>query len=159
MSIAPPPRPRNTTAGTTNFPPPPALNLEGHQRCSDTSRESSSDNESQDTKNKNSSNERERGTNDGSSNTGTDDGCSNAGTNDSRSNAGSNDGSSDAGTNEDDSSSESEIGEMLQSLRANRTILIVAHRAGALRHCDVVYEVDAGKIVNPHSHLQQVGHG
>jgi ATP-binding cassette, subfamily B, bacterial PglK len=65
----------------------------------------------------------------------------------------------DEATSSLDNTSESDIGEMLKSLRVNRTILIVAHRAGALRHCDVVYEVDAGKIVNPNSHLQQVRHG
>ena len=69
----------------------------------------------------------------------------------------------DEATSSLDSSSESDIGEMLQSLRVNRTILIVAHRAGALRHCDMVYELAAGKIVGQHSYLsalsRQVGHG
>jgi ABC-type multidrug transport system fused ATPase/permease subunit len=59
----------------------------------------------------------------------------------------------DEATSSLDSSSESDIGEMLQSLRADRTILIVAHRAGALRHCDVVYELAAGKIAGQHSCL------
>ncbi len=69
----------------------------------------------------------------------------------------------DEATSSLDSSSESEIGEMLQSLRANRTILIVAHRAGALRHCDIVYELAAGKIVGQHPGVspvsRQAGHG
>jgi ABC-type multidrug transport system fused ATPase/permease subunit len=57
----------------------------------------------------------------------------------------------DEATSSLDSASESEIGEMLQSLRINRTVLIVAHRAAALRHCDIVYELAAGKIVGQHS--------
>jgi ATP-binding cassette subfamily B protein len=56
----------------------------------------------------------------------------------------------DEATSSLDTTGESEIGEMLQSLRADRTILIVAHRVGALRHCDVVYELAAGKIVGQH---------
>ena len=69
----------------------------------------------------------------------------------------------DEATSSLDSTSESDIGEMLQSLRVNRTILIVAHRASALRHCDVVYELAAGKIVGQHSRAshvsRQAGHG
>jgi HlyD family secretion protein len=68
----------------------------------------------------------------------------------------------DEATSSLDSTSESDIGEMLRSLRVNRTILIVAHRAGALRHCDIVYELAAGKIAGQHSHLsllsRQAGH-
>jgi ABC-type multidrug transport system fused ATPase/permease subunit len=62
----------------------------------------------------------------------------------------------DEATSSLDSTSENEIGEMLQSLRVNRTVLIVAHRAGALRHCDIVYELAAGKIVGQHSRLSPV---
>jgi ABC-type multidrug transport system fused ATPase/permease subunit len=59
----------------------------------------------------------------------------------------------DEATSSLDSTSEGEIGEMLQSLRANRTVLIVAHRAGALRHCDFVYELAGGKIVGQPSRI------
>jgi ATP-binding cassette, subfamily B, bacterial PglK len=69
----------------------------------------------------------------------------------------------DEATSSLDRASESGIGEMLQSLRVNRTILIVAHRADALRHCDIVYELAAGKIVGQHFHVpplsRQAGHG
>ncbi|MGO9933283.1 MAG: ABC transporter ATP-binding protein [Steroidobacteraceae bacterium] len=68
----------------------------------------------------------------------------------------------DEATSSLDSTSERDIGEMLQSLRVNRTILIVAHRAAALRHCDIVYELAAGKIADQHSCpsplLRQAGH-
>jgi ATP-binding cassette, subfamily B, bacterial PglK len=69
----------------------------------------------------------------------------------------------DEATSSLDSGSEGDIGEMLQSLRVNRTILIVAHRAEALRHCDIVYELAAGRIVDRHLHVsplsRQAGHG
>jgi HlyD family secretion protein len=67
----------------------------------------------------------------------------------------------DEATSSLDSGSESEVGEMLQSLRAHRTILIVAHRAAALSRCDIVYELAAGKIVGQHFRppiLRQAGH-
>jgi ATP-binding cassette, subfamily B, bacterial PglK len=54
----------------------------------------------------------------------------------------------DEATSSLDNTSENDIGEMLQSFRLNRTILVVAHRAGALRHCDIVYELGAGKIAD-----------
>ncbi len=56
----------------------------------------------------------------------------------------------DEATSSLDTSSESDIGAMLESLRINRTILIVAHRAEALRYCDIVYELANGKIVGQH---------
>ncbi|HEY0746633.1 MAG TPA: ATP-binding cassette domain-containing protein, partial [Steroidobacteraceae bacterium] len=69
----------------------------------------------------------------------------------------------DEATSSLDSAGESEIGEMLQSLRVDRTVLIVAHRAAALRHCDIIYEFAAGKIVGQQSRISpvslQVGNG
>jgi ATP-binding cassette subfamily B protein len=62
----------------------------------------------------------------------------------------------DEATSSLDSTSESQIGEMLQSLRIDRTVLIVAHRPAALRHCDVVYELAAGKIVSRQSRISPV---
>jgi ABC-type multidrug transport system fused ATPase/permease subunit len=46
-----------------------------------------------------------------------------------------------------DSTAESEIVETLHALRSERTIVVVAHRAGALRLCDLVFELRNGKIV------------
>jgi ABC-type bacteriocin/lantibiotic exporter with double-glycine peptidase domain len=47
-----------------------------------------------------------------------------------------------------DTTAEAEIAEMLDALRPNRTILVVAHRAGALRHCDLIFELGNGRIVS-----------
>ena len=40
-----------------------------------------------------------------------------------------------------DATAEGEIIDMLEMLRPNRTILVIAHRTGALRHCDVIFEL------------------
>jgi ATP-binding cassette, subfamily B, bacterial PglK len=55
-----------------------------------------------------------------------------------------------------DVASEGEITEMLDSLRANRTILVVAHRTAALRRCDLVFELAEGKIVRSGKYAQLV---
>jgi HlyD family secretion protein len=46
-----------------------------------------------------------------------------------------------------DAATESEIVETLHALRPNRTILMIAHRAAALRHCDLVFELRNGRIM------------
>jgi ABC-type bacteriocin/lantibiotic exporter with double-glycine peptidase domain len=46
-----------------------------------------------------------------------------------------------------DAAAESEIVETLHALRPNKTILISAHRAAALRHCDIVIELRNGRVV------------
>jgi ABC-type multidrug transport system fused ATPase/permease subunit len=46
-----------------------------------------------------------------------------------------------------DSTAESEIVETLHASRPHRTILMIAHRAAALRHCDLVFELRHGRIV------------
>jgi len=46
-----------------------------------------------------------------------------------------------------DSATESEIVETLHALRPDKTVLVIAHRAGALRRCDLVFELRSGKLV------------
>jgi ATP-binding cassette, subfamily B, bacterial PglK len=53
----------------------------------------------------------------------------------------------DEATSSLDTAAEGEITETLNVLRRNRTILIVAHRTSALRHCDFVVELSDGRIV------------
>jgi ABC-type multidrug transport system fused ATPase/permease subunit len=45
-----------------------------------------------------------------------------------------------------DGAAEGEIVEMLNSLRQNRTILVIAHRTTSLRYCDRIVELDGGRI-------------
>jgi ATP-binding cassette, subfamily B, bacterial PglK len=46
-----------------------------------------------------------------------------------------------------DVETESELAAMLESLRSERTVLIIAHRPGVLRYCDLVFELADGKVV------------
>lgn len=46
-----------------------------------------------------------------------------------------------------DVAAESEIVEMLNTLRGERTILVVAHRTQSLRYCDLIFEMEGGRIV------------
>jgi ATP-binding cassette subfamily B protein len=45
-----------------------------------------------------------------------------------------------------DIAAEQDITDLLAARRAGRTIILVAHRLSALRHCDVIHEVADGKI-------------
>jgi ATP-binding cassette, subfamily B, bacterial PglK len=53
----------------------------------------------------------------------------------------------DEATSSLDTTAENEIVETLHALRANRTVLVAAHRPGALRRCDLVFEMRNGRIV------------
>jgi ABC-type multidrug transport system fused ATPase/permease subunit len=46
-----------------------------------------------------------------------------------------------------DMDAETEIVEMLNTLRGGRTILVVAHRIQSLRYCDLIFELEGGRIV------------
>ena len=46
-----------------------------------------------------------------------------------------------------DTAAEREISETLELLRPNRTILVIAHRTQALRHCDLVFALNHGEVV------------
>jgi HlyD family secretion protein len=47
-----------------------------------------------------------------------------------------------------DGLTEHEVVDLLLGLRGSRTIILVAHRMNTVRHCDVIFELDAGAIVN-----------
>ena len=53
----------------------------------------------------------------------------------------------DEATSSLDAAAEGEITETLDLLRANRTILIIAHRTRALSYCDFVFELRDGRVV------------
>jgi ATP-binding cassette subfamily B protein len=46
-----------------------------------------------------------------------------------------------------DTAAEGEIAETLNVLRPNKTILLIAHRTAALRHCDLVFALSDGRVV------------
>lgn len=51
-----------------------------------------------------------------------------------------------------DAAAERDITDMLAAHRQDQTILLVAHRLGALRHCDVIYELAEGRIARSGSY-------
>jgi HlyD family secretion protein len=53
----------------------------------------------------------------------------------------------DEATSSLDATAENEIVETLHALRPDRTILVIAHRGDALRHCDLVFELRNGRVV------------
>jgi len=57
-----------------------------------------------------------------------------------------------------DMSTETEITELLESLRPGRTILIIAHRTAALRRCDLVFELAGGKVIRTGQYPQRIAH-
>jgi HlyD family secretion protein len=62
----------------------------------------------------------------------------------------------DEATSSLDATAESEIVETLHALRPNRTTLVIAHRAEALRHCDLIVELRNGRVVEVPS-LARIG--
>jgi ATP-binding cassette, subfamily B, bacterial PglK len=52
----------------------------------------------------------------------------------------------DEATSSLDAASERDICDMLAACRPGRTMLVVAHRLNALRHCDVIHELQDGRI-------------
>jgi ATP-binding cassette, subfamily B, bacterial PglK len=55
-----------------------------------------------------------------------------------------------------DTAAEGEIAETLELLRPNRTILVIAHRTSALRHCDLVFALSNGRVVGSGKYGQLV---
>jgi ATP-binding cassette, subfamily B, bacterial PglK len=53
-----------------------------------------------------------------------------------------------------DTAAERDITDMLAEQRQGKTIILVAHRLSALRHCDVIYELAHGRIVRSGSFQQ-----
>ena len=46
-----------------------------------------------------------------------------------------------------DMAAEEEIVDTLDALRPSRTLLLIAHRLSALRHCDIIHELKKGRII------------
>ena len=53
----------------------------------------------------------------------------------------------DEATSELDAAAEQSIVETLQAMRTGRTIILTGHRPGLLRHCDVIFELAGGRLV------------
>ena len=53
----------------------------------------------------------------------------------------------DEATSELDEAAEQGIIDALEALRAGRTVILTGHRLSSLKHCDVIFELEAGKLV------------
>jgi ABC-type multidrug transport system fused ATPase/permease subunit len=58
----------------------------------------------------------------------------------------------DEATSSLDGAAEEEIVDMLETLRPARTLIMIAHRLSALRHCDVIHEIREGRIARSSSY-------
>jgi ATP-binding cassette subfamily B protein len=63
----------------------------------------------------------------------------------------------DEATSSLDGDAEEEIIDMLLTLGRERTIILVAHRLRSLRHCDLIVEMQTGRIVRSGSYDQLAG--
>jgi ATP-binding cassette, subfamily B, bacterial PglK len=60
----------------------------------------------------------------------------------------------DEATSAVDNVAETEILDVLSALRRERTIILIAHRLSTLRHCDLIFELDKGKLVRSATYEQ-----
>jgi subfamily B ATP-binding cassette protein MsbA len=58
-----------------------------------------------------------------------------------------------------DAASEAEVREGLTALMAGRTTLVIAHRLSTVRHADVLYVLEAGRVVEQGTHTTLVAKG
>ncbi len=60
----------------------------------------------------------------------------------------------DEATSELDAAAEEGIIDALQTIRAGRTIILTAHRLRSLRHCDIILEIEKGRVVRRSSYAE-----
>ncbi|MFY8030172.1 MAG: ATP-binding cassette domain-containing protein, partial [Bacteroidia bacterium] len=54
-----------------------------------------------------------------------------------------------------DTQTEKEITDSIEAVsKENKTMFIIAHRITTLKNCDIIYEMDEGKIVNTYTYQQ-----
>ena len=51
-----------------------------------------------------------------------------------------------------DTETESEIVNEIKLLKGNKTLIVIAHRLSTVKHCDYIYKIDKGKIVEKGNH-------
>ena len=57
-----------------------------------------------------------------------------------------------------DDDTENEIVAEIERLKGKKTMIVIAHRLTTLKHCDRIYELREGKIINMGSYNKIVGH-
>jgi ABC-type multidrug transport system fused ATPase/permease subunit len=55
-----------------------------------------------------------------------------------------------------DSETELEIVNEIKLLKGNKTLIVIAHRLSTVKHCDYIYKLDKGKMVDKGSYKSVV---
>ena len=58
-----------------------------------------------------------------------------------------------------DNETELEIVNEIKLLKGNKTLIVIAHRLSTVKHCDYIYRIDKGKIVDKGSYKTVIGEG
>ena len=56
-----------------------------------------------------------------------------------------------------DNETEAEIVDEIKHLKGNKTLLVIAHRLSTVKHCDYIYRIDKGKIVEKGNYKSVIG--
>ncbi len=56
-----------------------------------------------------------------------------------------------------DSATESGVMEAVRTLQGTKTVIIVAHRLSTVQHCDRLYRLEKGQLVDPGNHTKDLG--
>ncbi|EKD70798.1 MAG: ABC transporter related protein [uncultured bacterium] len=53
----------------------------------------------------------------------------------------------DEATSSLDNETEQEVINSIQTLRGIKTLIVIAHRMSTIRHCNVIYKLEAGRVI------------
>jgi ABC-type multidrug transport system fused ATPase/permease subunit len=56
-----------------------------------------------------------------------------------------------------DNETEAEIVDEIKHLKGNKTLIVIAHRLSTVKHCDYIYRIDKGKIVEEGNYKSVIG--
>jgi ABC-type multidrug transport system fused ATPase/permease subunit len=56
-----------------------------------------------------------------------------------------------------DNETEAEIVDEIKHLKGDKTLIVIAHRLSTVKHCDYIYRIDKGKIVEKGNYKTVIG--
>ena len=56
-----------------------------------------------------------------------------------------------------DIETEKEVTNEIMNIKKDKTLIIIAHRLETLKHCNIIYELKKGRIVNSGSYNDMIG--